>query len=549
MTETTTDLPNETGPATEVGYVLAVDLGTGGPKVALVSTDGTVVGHEYETNQLILLPGGGAEQDPDEWIDSITTAAHRLLDRELVDRSQIVAVSVTAQWMGTVAVDGEGRHLANAIIWMDARGARQASAIAGGGVEVPTTGYNARKLRTWLTMTGGLPSRTGKDPVGHILWLAHERPEIYAAAHTFLDVPDYLNLRLTGRACASYDSVVGLWCTDNRDLAAVTYRDELIELSGIDAAKLPELVPTGSIVGPLKPELAAEFGVGDHVVVVTGTGDTASAGIGSGAVRDYDAHLYIGTSSWLSCHVPFKKTDIFSNITSLPSGIPNRYWVATEQDVAGKALQWLIDSVLYPDDELGTGPAPDDVFDRLNILAESVPPGANGVIFTPWLNGERTPVDNHLIRSMWFNLGLESTRADLVRAVFEGVALNTRWMMEAAEKFIRKQRPDGFEHITFVGGGARSSLWCQIHADVLDRPIRQVADPVLANARGAAFSAAVALGHLRWEDIPAKIEITETFLPNPDHRATYDRAFAAFVDLYKQNKSGFARLNRSRRHG
>jgi xylulokinase len=544
----TSEQTGDTATDPDASYVVAIDLGTGGPKVALVSTDGDVVGHEYETNQLILLPEGGAEQDPDEWLDSIARAARRLLDRDLIDRKRIVAVSVTAQWMGTVAVDAEGRHLANAVIWMDARGARHASAIAGGGVEVPTTGYNARKLKTWLTLTGGLPSRTGKDPVGHILWLKHERPEIYAAAATFLDVPDYLNLRLTGRACASFDSVVGLWCTDNRDLGAVTYRDELIELSGIDAAKLPELVPTGSVVGPLKPELVAELGVGDHVVVVTGTGDTASAGIGAGAVRDYDAHLYIGTSSWLSCHVPFKKTDIFSNITSLPSGIPNRYWVATEQDVAGKALQWLIDSVLYPDDELATERAPDDVFERLNQLAASVPPGSNGVIFTPWLNGERTPVDNHLIRSMWFNLGLATTRADLVRAVFEGVALNTRWMMEAAEKFIRKQRPDGFEHITFVGGGARSALWCQILADVLDRPIRQVADPVLANARGAAFSAAVALGHLRWDDIPARIEITDTYLPDPANRATYDRSFTAFVDLYKQNKSGFARLNRARRH-
>jgi xylulokinase len=204
--------------------------------------------------------------------------------------------------------------------------------------------------------------------------------------------------------------------------------------------------------------------------------------------------------------------------------------------------------VLFPDDELATGGAPDDVFERLNAMAAAVPAGSNGVIFTPWLNGERTPVDNHLIRSMWFNLGLATTRADLVRAVFEGVALNTRWMMEAAEKFVRKQRPDGFEHITFVGGGARSDLWCQIHADVLDRPIRQVADPVLANARGAAFSAAVALGYLRWDDIPARIEVTRTYEPDPEHRGTYDRAFAAFVDLYKQNKSGFAKLNRRRRH-
>ena len=525
-------------------YVLAVDLGTGGPKVALVSTSGEVVGHEYETNELILLPNGGAEQDPEDWWSSITTGAARLLARRLVPIDDIVAISITAQWMGTVAVDADGRHLMNALIWMDARGAEYADGVAGGGLEIPGTGYNALRLKKWLGMTGGLPSLSGKDPVGHILWLKHERPDIYRAAHKFLDVPDYLNMRFTGRMCASFDSIVGYWCTDNRDLAQVEYRDELIKMAGFDRAKLPDLVPTCSVVGPITPEVAKQLGLGEHVQVITGTGDTSSAGIGSGAVRDFEAHLYIGTSSWLSCHVPFKKTDITSNITSLPSGIPNRYWVATEQDVAGKALQWLIDNILYPQDELSTGAPPADVFDRLNTLAASGPAGNDGVLFTPWLNGERTPVDNHLIRSMWFNLGLATTRAHLVRGVFEGVALNTRWMMEAAEKFVRKQRPDGFEHINFVGGGAKSPLWCQIHADVLNRPIRQVKDPVLANVRGAGFSAAVALGYLVWDDIPGKIEIERTFTPDPANREIYDRLFAHFVDLFKQNKGTFAALNR-----
>jgi xylulokinase len=525
-------------------YVLAVDLGTGGPKVALVSTDGDVVGHEYETNELILLPGGGAEQDPDDWWNAIATGAQRLLARNLVAVDDIIAISVTAQWMGTVAVDESGRHLMNALIWMDSRGAHQADEVAGGGLEVPGTGYNALRLKKWLQLTGGLPSRTGKDPVGHILWLKHERPDIYQAAHKFLDVPDYLNMRLTGRACASFDTIVGYWCTDNRDLSKVEYRDELIKLCGFDRAKLPDLVPTCSVVGTIKPDIAKELGLGEHVQVVTGTGDTSSAGIGSGAVRDFEAHLYIGTSSWLSCHVPFKKTDITSNITSLPSGIPNRYWVATEQDVAGKALQWLIDNVLFPHDALSDEDAPADVFDRLNALAATVPPGNDGMVFAPWLNGERTPVDNHLIRAAWFNVGLSSTRAHLVRGVFEGVALNTRWMMEAAEKFVKKQRPNGFEYINFIGGGAKSPLWCQMHADILNRPIRQVKDSVLANVRGAGFSAAVALGHLTWDDIPAKIEILQTYEPNPAHREVYDRMFESFVDLYKQNKGIYAKLNK-----
>lgn len=530
-------------------YTLAVDLGTGGPKVALVSMTGDVVGHEYETNELIFFPGGGVEQDPDDWWNAITTGAKRLIGRGLVPVDDIVAISITAQWMGTVAVDESGAHLANALIWMDSRGAPYAEDIAGGGVQAPTTGYNAKKLYKWVTVTGGMPSRTGKDPVGHILWLKHEKPDVYDACFKLLDVPDYLNMRLTGRACASYDSVVGYWCTDNRDLARVEYQDELIALSGLDREKLPDLVPTCSVIGQIREEVAKDLGLGTHVEVVTGTGDTSSAAIGSGAVRDFEAHLYIGTSSWLSCHVPYKKTDVTSSITSLPSGIPHRYWVATEQDVAGKALQWLIDNVLYPDDALSTGAPPADVFDRLNALAETVPAGSDNVMFVPWLNGERTPVDNHLIRAAWFNLGLTTSRAHLVRAVFEGVALNTRWMMEAAEKFVKKQRPRGFEHINFVGGGARSPLWCQIQADVLDRPIRQVKDPVLANVRGAGLSAAVALGYLTWEDIPEKIEIEHTFTPNRANRATYDTLYGAFVRLYDKNKATYAKLNASMHAG
>lgn len=544
-------MPDETTAADAPGdravkYVLAVDLGTGGPKTAIVSTEGDVVAHEYHRNELILLPGGGAEQDPEEWWTTITDGLRHLVARNVVPAEDIVAICIGAQWMGTIPVDENGQHLHNALIWMDSRGARYVNDVVRGGIEIPGVGYNALKLRKWLNRTGGLPSRTGKDPVGHILWFKHEQPELYRQTYKFLDVPDYLNMRLTGRAAASYDTIVGYWCTDNRDLSRVHYDDDLIALCGLDRSKLPELLPTNAILGPVLPDVAEDLGINPDVQVVMGMGDTSAAGIGSGAVRDYHAHVYIGTSSWLSCHVPFKKTDITTNCTSLASGIPNRYWVATEQDVAGKALTWLIDNVLYPDDELSAGEGvPTDVFERLNAMAAKVPAGSDGVIFTPWLNGERTPVDNHFIRGGWFNLSLTTNRAVLVRAVMEGVGLNTRWMMEAAEKFVRKQRPDGFDYLNFIGGGANSPLWCQILADVLDRPIRQVADPVLANVRGAGFAAAVALGYLTWEELPEKVKITETYYPNPDNRSTYDQLFETFVGLYKQNKGLYAKLNRS----
>ena len=215
-------------------YVLAVDLGTGGPKVALISVDGTVVDHVYATNDLLLLPGGGVEQDPEQWWSTITAGIKELVGRGLVPVDQIEAISITSQWMTTVAVGADGRHIGNAISWMDTRGARYAQQVSGGGIAVPTVGYNARKLRRWLQLTGGIPSRTGKDPVGQMLFLKHERPDVYEATAQFLEPMDYLNLRLTGRAVAAYDTIVGHWVTDNRDLSRVHYDDQLVEWVGVD---------------------------------------------------------------------------------------------------------------------------------------------------------------------------------------------------------------------------------------------------------------------------------------------------------------------------
>ena len=518
-------------------YILAIDLGTGGPKVALVSTDGEIVGHEIEKTGVQLLPGGGAEQDPADWWRVISTAAKRLLARGLAPPQSIAGIGVTSQWMGTVPVDRDGNHLMNAVIWMDSRGASYAKAITRGAVSV--SGYGALRLREWLKYTGGVPSRTGKDSLGHILFIQNERLAVYRDTYKFLEPMDYLNMRLTGRFAASYDTITGHWLTDNRDLARVCYVAKLINMSGIDREKLPDLLPTGGVLGPILPQIAQEFGLREDVQVVTGMPDTESAAIGSGAVRDFEAHLYIGTSSWLTCHVPYKRTDILHSITSLPSGIPGKYLVTTEQDTAGGCLTMLRDNLFFADDELSRDPAPDDIFETFNRMAERIAPGSDKLIFTPWLNGERTPVEDHLVRGGFFNQSLTSTRAHFVRAVFEGVAYNTRWMHQAVESYIKRQ----FPAINFVGGGAASSLWAQIHADVLDRPIRQAEQPRLANARGAAFAAAIALGYLAWEDVPDRVRFTKTFQPNPDNRKRYDELFEEFVNIYKNNKQAFARLN------
>jgi xylulokinase len=525
-------------------YVLAVDLGTGGPKAAVIAASGRLAAHAFEPVGIALGEDGGAEQQPDEWWRAVVAAARRALSLSAVDPARVVGIGCTAQWSGTVAVGADGRAIGPAIIWMDSRGANAVRRSVRGALNVQ--GYGAAKLARWVRRTGGIPSLSGKDPVGHIHFLRTERPDVYAATAVFLEPVDYLTLRLTDLARASHDSITLHWVTDNRRIEAVAYDDGLCALAGVDRARLPDLVPTGSVVAGLSAAAAEELGLLVGTPVVAGTGDLHSAAIGSGAVADYDGHLYIGTSSWISCHVPYKKTDALTNIASIPSGLPGRYLLADEHETAGVCLTWLRDNLLYPDDALGPpGRAPDDSFARMNDVAASVPPGARGVLFTPWLNGERSPVDDHTIRGGFHNVSLSTTRSDLVRAVFEGVALNSAWLLQAVEKFIKRPFPS----LAFVGGGANSDLWSQLHADVLGRPIRQVAEPVMANVRGAGLLAHLALGHVTLTDVSSSVQVRQVFEPDPARTADYTPILAEFVALYDKTKGIHKRLNGRRVSG
>ena len=523
-------------------FVLAVDLGTGGPKAAVLSGSGRIVAHAFRPVGLELTEDGGAEQSPGEWWEAVVASARQALADSGVVPERVVGLGCTSQWSGTVPVDHAGDAIGPAIIWMDSRGAKAVRETVRGALNVQ--GYAPSKLARWVRRTGGIPSLSGKDPVGHIHFLRSERPDVYRAAAVFLEPVDFLNLRLTGLARASHDSITVHWVTDNRDIRAVAYDDQLVELAGLERSTLPELVPTGGIVGGLTPEAAGELGLLAGTPVVAGTGDLHSAAVGSGAVADFDGHLYIGTSSWVSCHVPFKKTDALTNIASIPSGVPGRYLIADEHETGGACLTWLRDNVLFPRDGLGPGSPPPDVFATLNDLAASVPAGAHGVLFTPWLNGERSPVDDHTIRGGFHNLSLSSTRSDMVRAVFDGVALNSAWLLGAVEKFTKKP----FASLAFVGGGANSDLWSQIHADATGRTIRQVADPVLANVRGAGLLTLLALGHLTLADIPGTVTVKATYEPDPAAAALYAGLLKEFVNLYEKTKGIHKRLNGRRLH-
>jgi xylulokinase len=518
------------------GLVLAVDLGTGGPKVGFVSVAGQVAWQDHVPVRTRWLDGGGAVQDAGEWWTIITDAVRKVLANGDVPADRVVAVCITGQWASTVPVDADGVPVGDCIMWQDHRGIRLARQRIGG----PVAGYDPRALAAWVRKTAGIPG--GNDPVGHMLNLATNYPEVAAAARWYLEPVDYLAMRFTGVAAASHASMTASWLTDNRRLDLLAYDDDLVRRAGVDGSKLPPLVATGSVIGPVRDDVAADLGLPSGVQVVAGVPDLHAAAIGSGALGPGEAHMALSTTSWISLPVPRKKTDVLHGMASIP-GLDGGYLLANNHDTSGLCLQWLRDNLVAPADGLfGDGdPAADPCsFDDLTALAAGSPPGARRTIFTPWLEGERTPVTDSHVRGGFHNLSLATTRADLVRAVMEGVAYNDHWLLGYVEKFV-KQRLDP---IRMVGGGAVSDLWCQIHADVMDRTIEQVEDPLNAQLRGAAMLAGMSLGLVSKSEVRDLVGVTRTFTPDPANRQVYDRLSSELPKLYASQKKMFRRLNR-----
>ncbi len=518
-------------------YIIAVDHGTSGIKCALMDIHGRSLDFAYEPTPVFFTKGGGSEQDPEDWYRALVSAVRMLVSRNREIKERITALSVSSTFSSTVFVDKTGRHLMNCLTWMDSRGASRVEKVVEGLIEID--GYGLSAIMNWLPKTGGAPTLSGKDDIAHLLYVMHERPGVYEKTWKVLGSKDYLNLRLTGNAASTFDSMMLFWVVNTRDIHNLHYDEKLIRRLGFDRELLPDMVYPHEKIGELLPAVAQELGLPVGVKVFAGSPDHQCSGLGAGAVNDFQGYLYIGTSSWLECIVPYKKTDILHSIASFPSSIPGKYFVINEQDIAGGAYTFLVNNILYHNKTINPVDPAEDIYDRLNEAAAAVPPGSGRLIFAPWLNGERTPVEDNLARGMVANISMGSTVDHMARAVMEGVAYNTRWMQLYVEKFIRRD----FGPINMVGGGAQSDLWCGIFADVMNRQIRRVKDPILANARGAAFIASVGMGHIGYDDLPALVEFDGTFEPNESNRALYDELFDSFLELYRGNRRFFRGMN------
>ncbi len=518
-------------------YILSIDLGTSGCKVALVSLTGVIAGWAFRPVPMIVVDEIGAEQRPDEWWRAFVEASREVLATSGVSPSAVLSVCASTQGEGTIPVDRDGRPLMNAILWLDMRGAPHVRRMMRGPLKL--AGYDAFKLQRWLRLCGGAPALSGKDPFGHMLFVRDELPAIYERTYKFLNVLDYFLLRLTGRFIATQDSILTSWVTDNRDIANIRYDERLIRLAGIERDKLPDLVRCTDDVGSLLPAVAGELGLPADVRVVAGSIDTSAAALGAGTAGDFDSHLYVGSSSWIAAHVPFKKVNVLSQIASVPSALPSRYLMIAMQTSSANNIAFLKDRIIFHDDGLIDSEPLPDVYEALDAIAARMKPGADGLMYLPWLFGERCPVDDKALRAGLFNLSMGHNRETLVRAVFEGTALNTRWMKKPVERFLRRS----LSQLSIIGGGALSATWCQIFADVLDVPIRRSRDPLRANALGAAMIAAAGLGVAGFEDSARWVVTDRVYQPDRRLKALYDERFGLFLELHRKLAPIYRRLN------
>jgi xylulokinase len=290
------------------------------------------------------------------------------------------------------------------------------------------------------------------------------------------------------------------------------------------------------------------MGLAQGTPVFGGGGDASLIGVGAGAVREGRTHIYSGTSGWVSTVVSRPVVDVGNMIASVIGAAPGCYNYFAELETAGKCLEWVKEHLAL--DEIGIylekwhiSESPEEVYtslyDYMMHVVDTVPAGSNGVIFTPWLHGNRCPFEDPNSRGMFFNISLDTGKSELIRAVMEGICCHLRWMLEAQKKKVAVSSP-----VRFVGGGALSPVTCQILADILDVTVETVDNPQNVGAVGAAVTAAVGLGILDgMESAEAMIPAAGTYMPNAKNRQVYDQLFGVYKKLYYTNKENFAALN------
>ncbi len=483
---------------------LGLDIGTTNLKVVLVSGDGAVTATAQRGIQTSR-NGPVAEQDADQLWHHLRDAVAEVAGAQPDVSAEVKAIGVCSQYSSIVPVNAAAQPVGPMILWSDQRGSDHSWNIIA---------QHDEAFLTWIDRHG-IPTVGGGLALAHILYLQHEQPEIHAKTAAYLEPMDYVTARLTGNISATQHSMFMSQLCDNRTLGVTDYDDELVRMAGVDPNKLPGLVAVDSPIGTLVPDVAAQLGLPASVVVYPGFNDTATLGLAAGVHRLGHAGLAIGTTSVLVDTVGDKNTDLDHEVLSMPALSRQDYLVFAENGNGGRVVEYVMEQLVHGNDALADHQT-EQPFARFDDALAQSEPGAGGILFLPWMAGSLAPNANANMRGGFINMSLEASRTDLVRAAAEGVAHNLAWLLPYVESFTGNVIHD----LVFVGGAARSTSWCQILADILNRPIHRAIEPEMAIARTAATHALVRVGLLDPDQI--MVETAQVNEPQLANRAMYE---------------------------
>lgn len=501
-------------------YIIAHDVGTSCDKAVLITTTGKVCYSASEEYPLYTPYPNWVEQNPDDYWNAVTKATRSVMEQSGASPEDIIGIVYTTQAMGIIPIDKTGTTLRPNITWVDGRAEKQA-------IKIMNKFISAKVFKSIVGIR-----LMGKDVIPKLLWIKEEEPQIYKQTEYFLDVNGFLKYKSTGHKVAELSGA----CSYGFDLKKKDWLRFFFKVAGIDDKKLPPLVRSTDQVGGLTQKAAEEFGLLEGTPVFGGCDDTQSAAIGSSAVGDGEAHVYLGTSAWVC--VTSKQERKFKNAAvCLQAADPNMYIVVGITEAAGSCIKWIADQ-FYSHEQ--RDPNIPNIFVLMDEHVKRVPPGSDQLICTPWMLGERCPVSSTTTRATLFNINHTHTREHLMRAVYEGVAYNLRWILD------NYKNDFGFEIpvLKIIGGGALDKQWMQIISDVTKRRIEAVSQPKMAGALGAAMCAAVGLGIYKdFSSIKDLVTIEHIYYPQKENFAVYDKLFKSYQAIYYSLKKPYENIN------
>lgn len=480
-------------------YILSHDLGTSGNKASLFSDAGTLIASFTQEYATVYPEVGWAEQNPGDWWSAVCTATRQVL--EGVEKSQIAAVAVTGQMMGTAAVGYDGGLVGNSIIWSDGRAERECSLL------VERLGADR-----YYSITGQPPSAAYSLP--KFMWLKENRPEQYLRTYRYIQSKDYINYLLTGVICTDDTDAAYTLAYDIRNRC---WSEDILEASGIDKEKMPEVRSSSDIIGRVTAQAAKACGIPEGIPVVTGAGDGSSAHLGAGCIAPGDSYICLGSSTWIVAQTERLIFDRSGRMQAEPHVLDGQYCFLGTMQTGGLAHSWGRENLACRPLDYG----------EIDRLAGASSPGAGGMLFLPYLMGERSPWYDLQARASFLGINLHSRYEDFYRAIMEGVAMNLNIMMNVIKEHL------DITEITVIGGGAKSRVWMQILADVCGVDIAVPENTEAGTSIGGAIIAGVGCGIFEDYSVAKKfLKIRERIKPNIEIQQRYRERQEAFEAAY-----------------